>query len=215
MAQFLALEKWIRLIAVSFGILAICLPFVRLWLSRDKKLRRSTGRRFSVTTWSGVFILTILYITIGILLWKPIPLETSPFFQVFLVLTGSIFYFPGIFLYLWGFKTLGSLFGVSTSTRAQIYEQHQLVKSGPYSLVRHPMYLGVILAAAGAFLIFHTWAMVLYAPSALSVILRARREDDILASEFGDSWVDYCKRVPAWMPRFTHRKEKNDEQVPG
>ncbi|MFZ2096363.1 MAG: hypothetical protein WAV05_06965 [Anaerolineales bacterium] len=139
MTQFLALEKWIRLIAVSFGILAICLPLLRLWQRRYSRLGRSSVNHSSATNWAVVFILTIIYITIGIVLWKPIPVDISPLWQGILTLAGSLLYFPGVFLYLWGFRSLGSMFGVSNVTGAQLYEQHQLVESGPYSLVRHPM----------------------------------------------------------------------------
>jgi protein-S-isoprenylcysteine O-methyltransferase Ste14 len=63
------------------------------------------------------------------------------------------------------------------------------------------MYLGVLLAAAGALLIFRTWAMLLFAPLSLAVVLRAEREEELLAAEFGDAWRTYCTRVPKWLPK--------------
>ena len=207
------LERWIRLVAIASGLLAICLPLLRLWRSRDTRIGRSSGNRVSWTRWSGVVILTLLYISIGVLLWRPIPLEISPAMRMSLIISGLVVYLPGIALYLWGFQSLGSLFGVSTIESAQLYQQHQIVESGPYSFVRHPMYLGVMLAAIGALLIFHTWAMVLFTPSAFIMILRARREEQLLAREFGASWAEYCRHVPPWMPRFLRGKIKTDEQV--
>jgi protein-S-isoprenylcysteine O-methyltransferase Ste14 len=207
------LERYIRLVAIASGMLAISLPLLRLWLRRGTTLAGSIGNRISFTRWPAVFILTMLYLAIGILLWKPIPLYMSPLLQISLAVTGSMIYFPGIILYLWSFKTLGLMYGVSTISGAQLYEQHQIIESGPYSFVRHPMYLGVMLAAIGALLIFRTWAMVIFTPSAFVVILRARREEQLMAREFGPSWADYCRRVPAWMPRSLHGNTKTDEQV--
>jgi len=207
------LERWIRLGAVAFGLMAIGLPLLRLWHGRSSRLGRVSEKQLPWTRLSGILILTIIYILIGILFWKPIRLEISPFLQLFLILAGSIFYFPGIILYLWGLKTLGSMFGVSSSAGAQLYEGHQLIEAGPYTRLRHPMYLGVILAAVGALLIFRTWAMLFYTPSAFSVILRACREEELLASEFGSAWADYCKRVPAWLPRLSLRKRIAGKKV--
>lgn len=206
MSIILVLEEWIRYAAVAIGLLVIGLPLVRLWLNRSSPLGRASVKPIHWTRWWADFIIAICYIAIGILLWKPIPVEISPNAILFLDIAGSIFYFPGIFLYLWGFTTLGSMFAVSSAMGAQLYQRHQLIESGPYAFLRHPMYLGVILAAMGAFLIFRTWAMLFYTPSALSVILRARHEEKLLARQFGNSWEDYCRRVPAWMPRFTLRK---------
>jgi protein-S-isoprenylcysteine O-methyltransferase Ste14 len=206
MSHTLVFESWIRLVAVAFGLLAIGLPLLRLWHSRGSPLGQTSAKHIPWIRLSGVFIQTIIYIAFGILFWKPIPLEISPFLRLFLVLAGSFFYFPGIILYLWGFKTLGSMFGVSSSTGAQLFEGHQLIKAGPYSHLRHPMYLAIILAAIGALLIFRTWAMLFYTPSAFSVILRARREEELLDVEFGSAWAGYCRSVPAWMPRVSLRK---------
>ena len=204
------LERWIRLIAIASGVLVICLPLLRLWQSRDAIRGRSSGGRISWTRWSAVFILSILYISVGILLWKPIPVDISPALRKLLIVIGLVIYLLGIALYLWGFMTLGSMFGVSNIKGAQLYQQHQIIESGPYALFRHPLYLGVILVAIGALMIFRTWAMVLFTPTAFSVILRARREEELLAKEFGISWVDYSARVPAWIPRFFHRKVKTE-----
>jgi protein-S-isoprenylcysteine O-methyltransferase Ste14 len=207
------LERWIRLVAVIFGLLAIGLPLLRLWRGRGSPLGRASKQQIPWTRLSGVFILTIVYLVIGIFFWEPIPLKISPFLHLSLVLVGSIFYFPGILLYLWGFKALGSMFAVSSSAGAHLYEGHQLIKAGPYSYLRHPMYLGVILAAIGAFLIFRTWAMLFYTPSAFSVILRAHREEELMAVEFGNDWTDYCRRVPAWLPGFAFRKLRTGKKL--
>ena len=101
---------------------------------------------------------------------------------------------------MWEYRTLGRMFGVSSSTAAELYEDHHLIDSGPYGFVRHPMYLGVLLVAFGALLIFRTWAMVIYAPTALVVFVRARREENLLAAEFGEQWQSYKDRVPPWIP---------------
>jgi protein-S-isoprenylcysteine O-methyltransferase Ste14 len=98
------------------------------------------------------------------------------------------------------------MLGVSSSMGAELYESHRLVESGPFRYARHPMYLGAILAAFGALLMFRTWTMLVFAPLMLAVEFRARREESLLASEFGESWEAYTKQVPAWIPRIRPRR---------
>ncbi len=58
---------------------------------------------------------------------------------------------------------------------------------------RHPMYLGVLLAAAGAWLIFRTWAMMLFAPMAVVFsIASAAREEKLLERQHRDTWQISC-----------------------
>ncbi len=195
-----AVETWITRIAVVLGVIALSLPILRVWRSRSALRGRSLGSSSRLLRWPAVFALAVAYVAGGVLLWKPIRSTLDTSLRFALVVAGSLFYLPGIILYMWGFHTLGKMFGVSSSAAAELYEGHLLVDDGPYAIVRHPMYLGVILVALGALLIFRTWALAIYAPMALVVVVRARREESLLAAEFGEQWQSYRDRVPAWVP---------------
>jgi protein-S-isoprenylcysteine O-methyltransferase Ste14 len=112
---------------------------------------------------------------------------------------------------LWARLSLGRMYFVSTSFGAQLYADHKLVKMGPFAIVRHPMYLGLITAAFGSLLLYQTWTTLAYALFAPFVLLRARREEFALKAEFGEEWQDYCRHVPAILPRL-HQKEKKNGQ---
>jgi protein-S-isoprenylcysteine O-methyltransferase Ste14 len=114
---------------------------------------------------------------------------------------GSLVYLPGLAFVLWGRLALGKMYFVSTGFGAQLYANHRLVTRGPFAIVRHPMYLGLIAAALGSLLIYQTWTTALYVLFAPFVLLRARREEQLLATEFGEAWQEYCKHVPAFFPR--------------
>ncbi len=73
-----------------------------------------------------------------------------PFVRNWMLVLGSMLYFPGMCFLLWARLTLGKNYFVSTGFGAQLFKEHQLITSGPYALVRHPMYAGLILAALGA-----------------------------------------------------------------
>ena len=197
-----SVELWISRLAALDALIIFALPLINLFRSRDASRGRSSGAQTGVLRWPVILLFTIAVIVAGVVLWKPIPLRTNPSDQLAYAIIGAAFYFPGLTLYLWGYLTLGSMFSVSSAMRAELYEGHRLVEKGPYRYVRHPMYLGVILAASGALLIFRTWTMLIFAPLMLALAFRARREDNLLAAEFGESWKTYARRVPAWMPGF-------------
>ena len=105
-------------------------------------------------------------------------------------------------LVLWGRLALGRDYFVSTGLGAQLFAGQRLVTGGPYAIVRHPMYAGLTLAALGSLLIYATWTTLLFAIFAPLVFVRARREEQALRAEFGQQWEEYCRRVPAFLPRL-------------
>jgi protein-S-isoprenylcysteine O-methyltransferase Ste14 len=199
-------EAWVRYAAIALGLLALALPMIRALRSSRAQRGRISGRPPYLASWPVALALGLAYVSAGILLWKPLTLAISPGTRAALLLVGSLLYFAGLAMYGWGFKTLGPMFGVSSVASAQLYEGHRLVTEGPYAYVRHPMYLGVMLAAIGALLLFRTWAMVVFAPLTAVVVMRARREERLLADEFGDEWSRYQARVPGWIPHLKRNR---------
>ncbi len=147
-------------------------------------------------------VTSVLYFGICFLFWIPLPLALSTEIRVGMLVIGSLLFFPGMLFALWGRLALGANYFVSTGFGAQLFADHRLVTSGPFAVVRHPMYAGLILAGLGSLLIYHTWTTVLLACFAPALYFRARREEAALAAEFGEQWKEYCKRVPQFVPRF-------------
>lgn len=73
---------------------------------------------------------------------------------------------------------------------------HYLVTRGPYALVRHPGYGGILLALAGmALTAAGPVALVFVAPVAVFCVLRIAGEERLLREEFGTDFSDYCGAV--------------------
>jgi protein-S-isoprenylcysteine O-methyltransferase Ste14 len=193
-------EAWVKRAGVILGIITILTPVLGYRRSEKRPKGRTSGKTGRYLTWPGMMGMACLYLAGGYLLWRPVPLRLPRLARLVCVLFGAILYYLGVGLYLWGYRTLGKQFSPSSSSGAQLYADHQLVLDGPYKLVRHPMYLGVLLAAVGALFIYRTWAMIVYALSSLVVIVRAHREEELLAEEFGGEWEKYRQEVPAWLP---------------
>ena len=120
----------------------------------------------------------------------------------FFITVHALLFFPGMSFVLWGRSALGRNYFVSSGFGAQLFAGHQLVMDGPFAILRHPMYFGLILAALGSLLIYSTWTTLLFAFFAPFILVRARREEAALAEEFREKWRDYCRRVPAFFPRL-------------
>jgi protein-S-isoprenylcysteine O-methyltransferase Ste14 len=122
--------------------------------------------------------------------------------RILTLFLGSLLYFPGLALVLWGRLTLAQMYNVSSSFGAQLYADQQLVTHGPFAYVRHPMYLGILLVGWGGLLLYRTWTFAFVLLHFPALWIRARREEQVLAAEFGEQWAAYIQRVPAWLPRL-------------
>jgi protein-S-isoprenylcysteine O-methyltransferase Ste14 len=83
-----------------------------------------------------------------------------------------------------------------------LYEDHELVRTGPYAWVRHPIYASLLAMLLCTLLLLTPWQWSL---AALVVFLagteiRVRTEDRLLASRFQDVFREYRKKVPAYVP---------------
>jgi protein-S-isoprenylcysteine O-methyltransferase Ste14 len=79
---------------------------------------------------------------------------------------------------------------------------HELVRSGPYRIVRHPIYLSIFAVMLGAGLLISrpTWLAAALVLEIIGTEIRVRVEDALLASRFGDKFREYQRRVPAYIP---------------
>lgn len=199
------IEHWLKLLATLIGIAVITIPLLGFRHEQVRVRGRNSGAAARLLRWPVMLAQTALFVAVGIALWHPLPIFLLPILHIIISAIGCLLYFPGIALYLWGYQALGRMFGISSGFGATLYQDHRLIRGGPYRYVRHPMYLAVILAAFGAFLIFRTWAMVLFSVLSLGVIVRARREERLMADEFGEEWNLYTRDVPDWLPAFRKR----------
>jgi protein-S-isoprenylcysteine O-methyltransferase Ste14 len=194
------LEQLIRILAIITGVITLSASMLSTLRQSRRAKGRSSGRGADSRAWPFILLTTAGFVTIGVILWQPIPLYLSNLSSLLLSAVGVIVYFSGTSLYLWGLVTLGSQFGVSGVLGAELYKEHELITSGPFAIIRHPLYAGVLLAAFGALLVFRTWAMVVFMPMSLVVVARAEREEEVLEQEFADEWEAYAAKVPKWFP---------------
>jgi len=126
----------------------------------------------------------------------------------------NIFDFIGLFIVLTGtfLRMSGRAYKKSRSRKGD-----GLVVSGPYTIVRNPMYLGSFLMGAGFVLIVWPWwtlpifVVLFYLRFQRQIVL----EEEHLEKMFGESYKNYCRNVPRIFPDLTKaRKMKFAEIFP-
>jgi protein-S-isoprenylcysteine O-methyltransferase Ste14 len=91
--------------------------------------------------------------------------------------------------------------GRNWSGRVTIKQQHELIQDGPYSLVRHPIYSGLLLALLGTAMVQgELHGLIGFALAALGWTFKLRTEEAFLAQQFGNEYLDYKQRVKALVP---------------
>jgi len=94
---------------------------------------------------------------------------------------------------------------IGEHTRGHVHAAERLVTCGPYSRVRHPLYISNTGFALGV-AFFHLGVSLWIVPFMLVVvafeITLSRIEDRFLARLFGESWLDWSRRTPAFFPRL-------------
>lgn len=114
-------------------------------------------------------------------------------------------FYPGIFLIIigiiirqWSIAVLGGFFSVDVGTQ----KGQKVVKNGPYKLVRHPSYTGLLLTLIGIGLALQSWAAVIVMILGFSFGFgyRIYIEEKLLVSKLGDEYVQYMKETKRLIP---------------
>ncbi len=104
----------------------------------------------------------------------------------------------GIAFAIWARNHIGRFWSASVAIR----EDHQLIRSGPYSRIRHPIYTGILVALIGTALLVGTYrGLLAFALILLSLTFKARREEALLTREFGAAFDDHRRHTGFFLPR--------------
>ena len=180
-------HAWL-LIALLF-IPMMCMG-IWLLLSSPKLLSKRLNNREKEQTQKHVVALSGLMFIGGFLLcgfdyrfaWSQVP--------VWVVATDSVFFLIGYILYAEVLRENAYL-----SRTIEVQDDQQLIDTGLYGIVRHPMYTATLLMFLSMPLILGSWwALALFAIYPLLIIKRIRNEEQVLASGL-EGYTDYQQRV--------------------
>lgn len=140
---------------------------------------------------------------------SPQPRFTIPIFHDLSVLLPVIDFSIPLFHLLIGtfILVLGAWLGIqgvreTGLNAAETHRTEKIVTCGVYSIVRHPQYLGGLLAHVGISFVLSAWYSLLSTPlMVLLVFLISNKEEEELIKEFGKEYEDYRRKVPVLIPK--------------
>jgi protein-S-isoprenylcysteine O-methyltransferase Ste14 len=202
---------------VVFLLMYAVFGFTRIYYRRKAaKAKRAHSEQSPKTkpirSWAHTAIsISILSLLIAYLLylfitpwfsWFPLPIP------IIIRWIGAILCGVAVPLLIWTHRTLGR----SYSPELEIQYQHQLINTGPYARIRHPMYtvfilftLGTVFITANLFItIFGLLVCILLYPI-------SKQEEQMLITEFGDQYRDYMNQTGRFLPRL--RKSKTTKAI--
>jgi len=169
----------------------------------------SIGRRVGGTAgWSQIVAvaLAVAYFA-GALLYATVPAVLAPlliplpgWFRLIMICVGAV----GVSFAVWGLQVLGKNWAPSMTG---LRNDTELVTTGPYGIVRNPIYLGALLFLPSLALVADNWLMFLPA-IALCIMLHTYvdQEEATLIAHFGDAYLDYMRRTPKLVPKLRRSK---------
>jgi len=189
--DFSSQRLWINALWVLFGL---------YWIVSALKLKQTKKRE----SWSQRFRY-VLPLVAAFYLFKPrahygwlgarfIPASDAAGW------IGVVLAAAGVAIAIWARWHLGANWsGVVT-----LKEGHELIRSGPYRTMRHPIYTGILLALLGsAVTLGEVRGLLAVAIAWLSFYTKARREESFLTQEFGDRFAEHTKHTGMFLPRFS------------
>jgi len=147
--------------------------------------------------------LVVLWITISaaitgaIIVARTMPAFGFPLPHALAQVIGT-FFAAGLVLRWWAIFSLGRLFTVDVA----IADDHELIVRGPYHLVRHPSYSGMLLAFAALAVTFQNWLSIacILVPIAAALAYRIYVEEIALEATFGEFYHEYARTTKRLIP---------------
>jgi len=160
------------------------------------------GPPWSPTWWHrhvfNIFRAAILLVCVARLFW---PID--PYLGPFQLFQQPVLQVAGVALLLISFCVIDYIHGYMHKDWRSGIEEHgdqQLIRTGPFSRSRNPMFIGVLLGQLGFFLALPSvFSLICLLVGATVIRRQVRSEESALRRKFGGEYEDYCQHVPRWF----------------
>jgi protein-S-isoprenylcysteine O-methyltransferase Ste14 len=158
--------------------------------NKPTAIRVNPGWRYAVLGLIAVFIV-LVFAYPQIFRRRVIP------FSVINEWTGIALCAAGVAFAIWARRTLGR----NWSGNPTIKEGHELIESGPYRFVRHPIYTGILTAMVGTLLGGGKVDQIIILVGSLTILwFKSRVEESLMMQQFPKAYPEYRKRTKALIP---------------
>ena len=178
-------------LALGLGLLAV--HWVVEWRGISGSFEDRVPRHVVVTTSRAVWLAGLVLSTAdaGCLHWTP--WQGPPVWMM-----GLMIGLAGVLLRLWSMRTLSGAFSYDLKVSAG----QSLVRAGPYRLLRHPSYTGMLLWSGGLGLWNPSWMglVLLIAGTLPQLVYRIGVEEQMLEAHFGEAWRQHARETARLVP---------------
>ena len=189
-----------NLSAVVFAVVLVCwLVFVATFLVRKRPPLAADQKR-DPSSITGVVLQGLSYPILWVA-WRPLFTSFLPFSKAasaILEIGAAATAVASVVLVIAAVKTLGKEWSIT----ARVVRGHKLATEGPYRLVRHPIYTGMLgmLLATGIAVSYWPALLIALFVFFIGTIIRIRSEERLLRETFGAEFEAYTHSVPALLP---------------
>jgi protein-S-isoprenylcysteine O-methyltransferase Ste14 len=186
--EWLTQERANEAIKIPWVLLALF--WIGMWRRvKPTKLQESLASKLSYTA--------VILLGLG-LLFAPVRWRILPYSRE-VGLAAVALNWAGVIFAIWARIYLGR----NWSATVTVKEGHELMRSGPYAIVRHPIYFGMLLGSLGVAMETGRWP----APLGLGLVfvglwLKSRVEERAMQRQFGKPYEEYRRITPALIPSF-------------
>jgi protein-S-isoprenylcysteine O-methyltransferase Ste14 len=191
---------WSQIIAEN--VWWICALIFMSFRVRPMRQARRDPVQLSKRPASDFILLRLAEFAFGVMpfayvLFKVPAFANYPWYPPFVVV-GTLVFAAAIWVIYRSHKDLGRSF----STTLEIRPQHELVTSGIYRYVRHPIYLAFSLWGLAQAFLLPNWAVAVSGPIILAILfsIRIPREEQMMIDTFGDDYRVYMSRTARFVP---------------
>lgn len=183
------------------------LVWVLYWTAaalRAKPVARMESAASRAAFWAPLLVGVVLLAMNSPHDWLGAQIASLPFAPRYY--TGLVFTVAGLAFSIWARVHLGGNWSGSVTVKSG----HELIRSGPYRLVRHPIYSGLLLAVLGTAIAEDQWrALLALAIIVLAVWRKWRVEERFMQETFGAEYATYRREVPAIIPGWRTRQSRS------
>ena len=175
-------------IILIIGLLSVAITYIVTDPTQSQFIKGAHSR-FTFLLQAAVILLQVIAsILFPLPMWYITPV---------VCVVGILLFLAGIWLIIWAKITMGKIWGMPG--KHDIKRQVELITNGPFRFTRNPIYVGDVIMHLG--IGFAILSPLFFLPLILLWIFtkEIKKEEKLLVKHFGDSYRDYCKRVPRFI----------------
>lgn len=189
-------------LSLVYGVAAVLLVMVAFrdapvrWLEARREERVLEDRLYHIVNAASIVVIAAWLAAVLTGFDRALPAEPAArqWVRAFGLALGLV----GFGVALWARVAIGKAFAPT----AAVPPDRRIVEKGPFAYVRHPFYLGMMVAMAGGVMVLDSQATLVAWVVLLPLVdTLARWEEAFLVEELGAAYSDYRARVPRWIPR--------------